>query len=531
MAEDSSDGCRSGRVSRRTLLSGTAAAVAAGGAGSMSLGLGPAHADEPKKGGFMRFGLSDGSSNDPLDPAIWPGSFTASAFGGSMCNNLTEILPDGSIAPDVAESFEPGNGAKTWMFRLRKGVTFHNGKSLTPADVIASISHHMGAKSQSVAKVIANQIDRITADGNDAVVFELKGGSADFPYLLADYHLPIMPAKPDGSLDWQAKVGSGPFVLQSYEAGVSARMKRNPNYHKNNKPYFDEVEFQVIKDTAARTNAVVTGEVDFANDLDAKTLGRLGRSPDVVIQSVPGTRHYVFAMNTQVVPFNDPNVRLAMKYAIDRDEIQKKVYFGGGLAGDDNPIARSMKYAFEPQPRHGYDVEKAKDYLKKAGLSSLKVDLSVSDIAFPGAVDAAVLFKEQAARVGIDVNLIREANDGYWTNVWLKKPFAANGWYGRATCDWMFTTAYADGAAWNDTKYANSRFNELLLQARPETDETKRAAIYREMQQLLHDDGGALVIAFANHLNAVSRKLGHGTVGGIFPMDNSRASERWWFKA
>ncbi len=91
------------------------------------------------------------------------------------------------------------------------------------------------------------------------------------------------------------------------------------------------------------------------------------------------------------------------------------------------------------------------------------------------AVDAAVLYKEHAARAGIEVNLIREPADGYWSNVWLKKPFVAVSWSGRATEDWMFSTAYAAGVAWNDSHWNNERFNRLLVEARAELDEGKRA--------------------------------------------------------
>jgi peptide/nickel transport system substrate-binding protein len=520
-----------GQLNRRAFLNSSAAFAAAGAAGATLGKAFPARADEPKKGGFMRFGMGDGSQTDILDPATWPGSFTQSAIGGSMCNNLTELLPDGSAAPDLAESYDSSDNAKTWQFKIRKGAAFHNGKTVAPEDVIESMRHHMGEKSESAAKVLLDQVDALSADGTDAVVFKLKGGSSDFPYLLADYHLPIMPAKAGGGMDWGAKVGSGPFILEDYQTGVSAKLKRNPNYYKNSQPYFDEVEFVVIKDMTARTNALVTGEIQFAQDLDAKTLTLVKRNPDINVISTPATRHYTFDMHTQVEPFNNPDVRKALKYAIDREEIQKKVYFGTTSIGNDNPVAKSMKYAFDPQPQYSYNIEKAKEHLKKAGLTSLKVDLSVAEAGFPGCLDAAVLFKEQAAKAGIEINLIREADDGYWDRVWLKKSFVSVDWFGRATCDWLFTTVYAEGAAWNSTHYSNKHFNDLLLQARPEIDEAKRAAIYKEMQQIIHDDGGTLLVAFANYIDGATKKLGHGQIGGLSPMDNGRASERWWFNS
>ena len=179
-------------------------------------------------------------------------------------------------------------------------------------------------------------------------------------------------------------------------------------------------------------------------------------------------------MNVTVPPFDNVDVRLALKWAIDREDIAQKVFLGHASPGNDNPIAPSVKFAIDPEPRHVYDPEKAKFHLEKAGLSSLKVDLSVADAAFNGAVDAGVLFQEHAKAAGIEINVIREPNDGYWDNVWLKKGWCASYWSGRPTVDWMMTTTYAAGAAWNETYWNNPRFNELLVAARAELDEKKR---------------------------------------------------------
>ena len=233
-------------------------------------------------------------------------------------------------------------------------------------------------------------------------------------------------------------------------------------------------------------------------------------------------------MNVTQKPFDDVNVRSALKYSINRDEVLEKVFLGHGTVGNDNPIAPTVKFAVDPQPRHSYNPDKAKEYLKKAGLDSLKVDLSVADAAFAGAVDSALLWKESAKACGIEINVIREPDDSYWDNVWLKKPFVASYWSGRPTVDWMMTTAYAADAAWNDTFWKNPRFNELLVAARSETDEAKRAAMYAEMQQLIHDDCGNIILAFNNLVGAYSTRLGHGKVGSNADMDGMKFAERWW---
>ena len=480
---------------------------------------------EPKKGGTFRMGLGHGATTDSLDPATYPDQFTGTMGWGAIGNSLTEMNAKGEITPDLAESFEPADDAKKWIFTIRKGVTFHNGKNVTADDVIASYRHHMGKDSKSAAKSILTAITDIKADG-DKVIFSLDAGNADFPFLASDYHIPIMPAK-DGDVDWQSGVRTGPFKLVKFEPGVSAKMVRNDNFYKD--VWFDEFEMLCIPDVAARTAALTGGEIDYMDRCDLKTLDMLKAAPGIKITEVTGYGHYVVPMNVTVAPFNDVNVRLALKYAIDRKAIVDKVFFGHGTPGNDNPIAPTIQFAIDPQPRHDYDPEKAKSYLKKAGLDSLKVDLSTADAAFAGAIDAAVLYKDSAAKAGIDINVVREPDDGYWDNVWMKKPWCMSYWNGRPTADWMFQTAYADDAAWNDAFWKNPKFNELLKAARSETDNKKRAEMYAEMQQIQADDGGNVVIMFNNYVSAHSDKLAHGDLSANWDGDGMKAASRWWF--
>jgi peptide/nickel transport system substrate-binding protein len=480
---------------------------------------------EPKKGGLFKLGVGHGATTDSLDPATYPDQFTGTMGWGATGNSLTELNAKGEPVPDLAESFEPADDAKTWIFKLRKGVTFHNGKNVTAEDVVVSYRHHMGPDSKSAAKSILTAITDLKADG-DNVIFTLNAGNADFPFLASDYHTPIMPAV-DGKADWQSGIKTGPFKLVKFEPGIGAKMVRNENFYKD--VWFDEFEMVCIPDVAARTAALTSGEVHYMDRCDLKTLDLMKMTPGVVITEVTGYGHYVIPMNVTVKPFDDVNVRLALKHAIDRKAIVEKVFYGHGTPGNDNPIAPTIQFAIDPQPRHDYDPDKAKAFLKKAGLDSLKVDLSTADAAFSGAVDAAVLYKDSAAAAGIDINVIREPDDGYWDNVWMKKPWCMSYWNGRPTCDWMFSTAYADDAAWNDAAWKHPKFNELLRAARSETDQKKRAEMYAEMQQIQADDGGNVVIMFNNYVGAHSDKLAHGDISANWDIDGMKIASRWWF--
>ncbi|WP_118135459.1 ABC transporter substrate-binding protein [Oceanicella sp. SM1341] len=513
------------RVSRRHFLAGSSALAALGAAGGLPLPL-RAQDGTPAQGGTLRLGLHNASQNDSLDPGSWSTSWTGASFNGGIYNNLVEILPDGTVAGDLAESWEAGEGAVTWRFRLRPGVTFHDGKPLTPEDVRQSFLHHMKPDSTSGARAIVDQIASIETEGEDMVVFTLAEGNADFPYLLSDYHLSVLPALEGGGIDMQSGNGTGAFLLDSFEPGIATRLKRNPNYHKPGKPHVDEVEFISIPDATARLNALLTGEVDFIQDLDGRNIPLIERSPDYVVQRVPSLRHFSFDMDTTVAPFDNPDVRMALKYALDREDIIEKVFLGEGRPGNDNPVAAIMPFHHE-MPQRSYSPEKAREHLAKAGLDSLTVDLSVAENAFPGAIEAAVLYQEHAARCGITINVVREAADGYWENVWLKKPFCGVDWFGRPTLDWLFSTIYTSDAPWN-TGWSNARFDELHALARAETDEAKRREYYAEMQEIIHAEGNTLTVAFVDWRSAVSTRAGFGEVGGLLPLDNMRISERMW---
>lgn len=517
---------RSGRVDRRGFMTGALALGLTIPAAS-TLWSSSARA-QPKKGGTFRLALGSGSTTDSLDPATFDSTFNQVLGYGTLRNTLTEVRVDATVGPELAESWEASPDAKVWTFTLRKGVTFHSGKPLTTDDVIASIEHHRKEDSTSAAKPLVQSIESITADGPDKVVFKLAAGNADFPFYLSDYHLCILPVK-DGKLDATSGDGTGAYVLENFEPGVRANATRNPNYFKPDRAHFDSVELLSIVDPAARTNAITTGEVDMMERVDLKTVNLLKRRSGINVIETAGNQHYTMPMITTEAPYTDNNVRLALKYAIDREELLSKILQGYGRVGNDHPIGTSTSFYAPDIEQRTYDPDKAKHHLKQAGYDNLKVQLSAADAAFAGAVEAAVLYQEQARAAGLDIEVIREPNDGYWSNVWLKKPFCMCYWGGRPTADLMFTTAYAAGVPWNDAYWDNERFNKLLVEARALLDQEKRAELYREMQVIVRDQGGTIVPLFASYVDASSDALAHDEIAGNYALDGLRVTERWWF--
>jgi len=509
-------------ITRRTMMQGTAAGALMLGAGAL-----PALA-APKQGGKLRIGMAHGQTSDSLDPGTHENGFTG-AMVVSYCNYLTEVGPDGNLRGELAENWEASADASSWTFKLRE-ATFHDGRRIKAADVVASINHHRGEGSKSAAKPIVAPIKDLVAVGDDAVRFDLEAGNADFPYIVSDYHLPIMPANEDGTMDWQSRNGSGAFKLVNYEPGVRADFERHDGYHKPGLPYFDAIEMLAVVDPVARTNALMTGSVDVMDRVDLKTVSLLRRNPNVVVHSATGTLHYTFPMRVNEKPFDDNNVRMALKLSVKRQEMVDKILQGFGGLGNDLPIGVNQRYFNKKLPQREYDPDKARWHLKQSGLDSLDVTLLSANAAFAGAVDAAQLFAASAKGAGINVTVERAANDGYWSNIWNKKPFCACYWGGRPIEDQMFSTAYQTGAPWNDTAWGNERFDELLIAARAELNTDTRRAQYYEMQEILHNEGGLIAPMFAAYVTARTKAIGVPEVyGSNWSLDGNRFSERWWF--
>ncbi len=487
----------------------------------------------PNKGGKLRHASGYGGTTDTIDPSTSNNGFTQYTIY-SRGNHLTEIGPDGKLRGELAESFEPADDAKKWIFNLRKGVTFHNGKTLTADDVIASFNIHRGKDTKSGAKALVTAVKDIKKDGDNRVIFEMESGNADFPYIVSDYHLMVMASDGAGKVDVSAKDnGSGGYLLNDFEGGVRASFKRNPNYWKADSAHFDEVELLSVVDPTARQSAMLNGDVDIADAIDPKTVALLGKVPTLDILETTGTQHYTFPMRLDVEPFGNADLRMALKLAIDRQELVDKVLLGHGVAGNDIPVNGVMPFFNDKIAQRTFDPEKAAEHYKKSGHSG-PIKLSVADAAFAGAVDAGQLIAASAKKAGIEIELVREPNDGYWSNVWNKKGWCACYWGGRPTQDWMYSSAYTKDNNWNDTAWRDTdsatRFNEVVVQARAETDETKRQSQYFEAQQLLHDDGGAIVAMWANFISAHSKKLTHGEqVAANWQNDGNKLAERWWF--
>jgi peptide/nickel transport system substrate-binding protein len=516
-----------GRISRREFL-GRAIALGASAAliSSMVGSLEAIAAETPKKGGRLKVGMVGGSTTDSMDPTTYTDS--VALFAGFACyNGLVENGADNKPVAELAESWEAKPGATEWILNLRKGVTFSNGKIFDADDVIYSLNLHRG-ETKSGASGPMKIIKDVKKLSPNQVSVELNTGDADFVYVLTDYHLLMVPKD---FKDWANPIGTGAFALEKFDPGVRVLLKKTRDYWKPGKGNLDGVDVTVISDASAKLNALVSGQVDVINRVDPKTVALLSKSSKIDIVQAPGGWHPIMSMMLDKPPFDNPDIRLALKFAIDRQQVLTTFFSGYGSLGNDHPIPKGDPYYDADLPQRAHDLDRAKFHYKKANIGSTPLVIQASDAAFAGAVDLATLLQASAAKADIKVDVKKEPADGFWDNVWLKSPFCTSYWGGRPAATQMLAVAYKGDAPWNETHWRNEKFDKLLIDARSELNETKRKEYIFAMQALLREEGGALIPCFRDWIDAHDKKVGGHTPHNGFDMCNGRLAEKAWIKA
>jgi peptide/nickel transport system substrate-binding protein len=516
-----------GRISRREFL-GRAAAVGASAAaiGTMLTSIDAHAADTPVKGGHFRLGMAGGSTTDSLDPTTWTDTVNVDV-GAAVYNALVQVTPDNKPIPELAESYEAKPGATEWVLNLRKGVTFHNGKTFDADDAIFSINLHRGPKTTSGAKALFAEITDVKKLTPNQLLVTLASGDADFPTVLTDYHAKMVP---NGTTDFSKGMGTGGYVIEQYDPGVRATGKRYPGYWKAGKAHVDSFDVTVINDLSARMNALISGQVDITHRVDPKEANLLKRRKGLELVVAQGGWFTLTSMMRDKPPFDNADLRTAMQYAVDREQIVKTLFSGYGAIGNDQPISKSDAFYNPSIPQISYDPDKAKSFAKKSGFDGTIV-IETSDAAFAGAVDMAELMQQTAAKAGIKIEVKKEPADGFWENVWLKGSCVTSYWAGRTAATQMMAVAFASDAVWNESHYRNPKFDQLLAQAKAELDEAKRKQLVGDCQAMLHNDAAAIIPAFKNWIDAHSSKVGGHVPYALFDLDGGYIIETAWLKA
>ncbi|MGI5423580.1 ABC transporter substrate-binding protein [Streptomyces sp. CA-179760] len=498
---------------RSVLAAGTACAASLGASwllsgcsGATAAPVLPAAAQRgaPDRGGTLRIARPPASDAETLDPAS---SLSAYEYLGALYNRLVRIGADGEPAPDLAESWEPDDAARTWTFRLRKGVTFHDGRAFTSADAAYTLRHILDkATASPQAGVLAPLVDpgRLRTPDAHTLVVPLKAPNAEFPSLLTHYNCYVVPEGSGKSIG-RTGIGTGPFKLESFAPAGPGRVTAYKD-HWAGRPVLDAIAFYSVADMSARSNALLAGQVDLLSqtNLDFATARVVAASDRATIARVKNGQWYVLPMLTTDKPFTDVRVRRAMKLAYDPEHVVKAALQGAGRPGWDNPVPPDDPAHISAHPEH--DPEQARYLLRKAGHEDLAVDLYTSAYD-PLFTPMALAYQESAKRAGIRIRVKTASADSYYTQIWMKQPLMATYWYTGRPVDQLFNQVFRGGSSYNETAWSDKGFDALLDRARAETDDARRRDLYGEAQTWVIDKGGAMTPMFADRLVGISRKV------------------------
>ncbi|RWF77920.1 MAG: ABC transporter substrate-binding protein [Mesorhizobium sp.] len=485
----------------------------------------PAFAQTPVRGGSLKAAAAVTSTAETLDPAK-SGMVTDFVRCCSLYNRLTILGSDGRPKMELAESVETDD-AKVWTVKLRKGVTFHDGRSLTSADVVFSLKRHLDPAVGSKVNSIAKQMTDFKAVDDQTVEITLESANADLPTILALNHFHIVA---DGTTDFSKGNGTGPFKLDSFEPGVRSLMTRNPNYWKPNLPYLDSFEFFAISDDTARVNAVLSGDVQYAGIINPRSLPQFENQPNVKASTSSSGSYTNLISRLDMNPGDKAGFVTGLKYLMNRELIQKAVFRGTSEIANDQPIDKASIY-FNPEVKpKAYDPDQAKFHFKKAGLLGTPISMVASETAY-NSIDIAVILQQSAEEIGMKLDVKRVPSDGYWSNYWLKEAVHFGHWLPRPTPDIIFSIAYSSNAAWNESRYKSEKFDNMLLEARGLLNEAKRKQIYGEMQMMVSEDAGTVIPAFKTTTDAMSSKLHGFESSPLGPMMGGAFAEYVWLEA
>ena len=454
----------------------------------------------------MRAAVANASATDTLDPAKQSNQADYSRCN-MLYNGLTSLDATLSPQPALAESFNTQD-AKTWVFPLRKGVTFHDGKALSPADVVFSLMRHKDPATASKGKSLADQIDSVRASGPNEVTIVLTSPNADLPVILGTSLFQIVK---DGTTDFSLGIGTGPFKLKEFKPGVRSVMVRNDAYWKPGRPYLDEVELVGIGDENARVNTLLSGGMDLVGVINPRAVARVKGTPGYAIMTTQSGQYTDLVMRKDMGPGMNPDFLLGMKYLFDREQMRKTIALDYAVLGNDQPIDPTSRFYFKGLPQRPFDLDKAKFHLQKSGVTG-KVPVVASPAAMYS-VEIALLLQQTGQRIGLELDVKRMPADGYWANHWMNSAVGFGNVNPRPNADTILTQFFKSDAAWNESRWKSAQFDQLLVGARAEIDMAKRRQMYADMQTMIHNDAGIGIPLFLSSID------GHSTrVKGLSPI-------------
>jgi peptide/nickel transport system substrate-binding protein len=458
-------------------------------------------------------GTTGGSGQDTLD-AQQPLDIACLTRFPCLYESLVTWDENSNLKNLLATELEPNHNATVWTIRVRAGVEFHNGKTLSSDDVIYTLQRLISKKEAAIQASMFTALDPNGFKKIDANTCSVacKTPFSTFPEALAGYNGMMLPV----GYDPHNPVGTGPFKYQSFTPAVESTFVRNPNYHQSGLPYVDTVTITDFASETSMINAFTSGQLNMINYLSAQGARILqANSHGTQLSYRPGASWNAFVMNHQSAPFTDARVRMAFRLFTDRSKMNDIVFGGHGQLGNDIFSIADPLYDHSI-PQMQFDVEQAKSLLKQAGHQNLSVQLVVGDVG-PGMSQMAQLLVQTASQAGVTITL----RPTTVTEIYSK----LGGWQFTVT-NWNYfnllpnyALTMVPGASTPETHFEDPQFTSLYMQALATTDASLQKELAAKLQQINFDQSGYMIPVFYPTISAYASNIkgvSYSTTGYAF---------------
>lgn len=447
---------------------------------------------------------AQGAEPDRLDPHLTT-AFASFQVLENVYDTLVQPGDDLSMEPALAESWEISDDNLTWTFKLREGVTWHNGRAFTADDVVFSYNRILDPDFGAANAFRFASVESVTAVDDSTVEIKLTRPTPNLLVNIGGFKgMAIVPQEivDDGTIDTQP-VGTGPFKFVSSSPDQGIVLERNTDYWRADEglPYLEGIRFVQIPDQTVKLTNLQTGEVDWIDTVPPQQLGALEGDSSVEIMRVPGGDYHYFALNQTREPFDNPDVRRAIATAIDRGEIAEAAQFGAATANQ-TAIPEGTFWYFDYAPFEPADTATATALLEDAGVTDLTIEFLVTS-DFPETVAQAQVLEAQLSEIGVTVE-IRDVDFATWLDEEASGNFDAFmlSWVGNIDPDDFYYAQHHSEGNFNFQGYANPDVDALLDEARSETDQDARKALYDEAAAMIVDDGSYIYLYNPENINA-----------------------------
>lgn len=453
----------------------------------------------PVNGGTLT--IAQGADALTLDPALTTDE-ASNPVEQLLFNGLVKFDPAMKVVSDLADKWEINNGTE-YVFHLHPGVKFHDGSALKASDVKFSLDRMSDPNVKSRWASHFKDVKTVEAVDDNTVKVTLKQPSAAFLAAVASF-VKVMKAdfvtQHNGNVQ-RVEDGTGPFKLKDWAPNTAITLEKFPDYFESGKPYLDQVVFKVIPEPAARLAAVRDGAVHFTWFKEPQygaQLEQMQKANQAQLFKVAANEYHMFGFNTKHKPLDNPKVREAIQWTVDRDALLKSAALGQGqVSGILSPALGQWVTPIDQFPTYKRDVNKAKALLAEAGYPQGISFRIMAPNNYPVDLNDAIALQQQLKEAGINVE-IDKTEWGTYVKNWVDRNFdsfvGSNGNW--TDPDIAMYAALHTGGSTNAFQYSDPDLDKLLEQGRTTTDDNARKQIYTEIQKRLVKDG-PMVYTFA----------------------------------